>query len=129
MKPILSSLAAILALALPLAACAPQQTAAPAPAAPPIPTQSYSVVGLESVIGRTARVVEAQFGPAELDVREGPARKLQFVGPACVLDVYFYPARAGAEPIVTHVDARLPDGGDFDRASCVAALARKTPAR
>ena len=129
MKPSPRALVAALCLGLPLAACAPRPVAAPAPAARPIPTQSYGVAGLESVIGRTARVVEAQFGQAELDVREGTARKLQFAGPACVLDVYFYPARAGAEPIATHVDARLPDGGDFDRASCVAALARKMQSR
>ena len=26
------------------------------------------------------------------------------------------------EPVVTHVDARLPDGREMDRSSCVAAL-------
>jgi hypothetical protein len=62
------------------------------------------------------------FGKADLDVREGAARKLQFASPACVLDTYLYPPAAGGEPIVTHIDARLPDGRDFDRASCVAAL-------
>ncbi len=69
------------------------------------------------------------FGPPDLDVREGAARKLQFLGPACVLDVYLYPPRAGAEPVVTHVDARLPDGRDMDRSSCVAALSRRREAR
>jgi hypothetical protein len=105
--------------------CAPSASDAPAPAARPVQVQTYSVVGLESVIGRTARIVEGQFGRPELDVREGPARKLQFAGPACILDVYFYPPRGGGEPIATHVDARLPDGSDFDRASCVAALGHK----
>ena len=41
-----------------------------------------------------------------------------------MLDAYLYPARGGGEPIVTYVDARLPDGRDFDRASCVAALTK-----
>ena len=83
---------------------------------------SYTTIGLESVIGRNARLLEAQFGRPELDVREGSARKLQFAGPACVLDAYLYPPRGGGDPIVTHVDARTPAGADFDRASCVAAL-------
>jgi len=112
----------VLALALPIAACAPttaRQAPAPAVAAP---APRYSPLGLESVIGRTAAMIEAGLGKPALDVREGSARKLQFVGPACILDAYLYPPAAGGEPIVTHVDARLPDGRDFDRASCVAAL-------
>jgi hypothetical protein len=105
-----------------LAGCAASQAAqrpAPAPVARPV---SYTTTGLESVIGRNARLLEAQFGKPVLDVREGPARKLQFAAPGCVLDAYLYPRAAGSEPIVTHVDARLPDGRDLDRASCVAAL-------
>lgn len=94
---------------------------APPGGQPEAPT-TYSVAGLESVIGRDARFLVAQFGTPELDVREGTARKLQWIGPACVLDAYLYPPRGGREPIVTHVDARLPNGNDFDRASCVAAL-------
>jgi hypothetical protein len=105
-----------------LAACAPKETVKPAPAPPAVRIQSYPVTGLESVLGRTARMLETQFGRAELDIREGPARKLQFSGAACVLDAYLYPPAGGGEPIVTHVDARLPDGRDFDRASCVQAL-------
>jgi hypothetical protein len=67
-------------------------------------------------------VVVGQFGKPVLDVREGTARKLQFIGPACILDTYLYPPAAGGEPIVTHIDARQRDGRDMDRASCVAAL-------
>lgn len=83
-----------------------------------------ALTGLDAVIGRNARALVAMFGTPGLDIREGTARKLQFLGPACVLDLYLYPSRQGAEPIVTHVDARLPDGRDMDRASCVAALTR-----
>ncbi len=111
-----------------VAGCASTRTEAP-PVAPaprvvqrPVP---YNSTGLESVIGRTAAMLEAQFGRPGLDVREGSARKLQFAGPACVLDAYLYPPKGGGEPIVTHLDARLPDGRDFDRASCVAALTRR----
>ena len=110
-----------------LAGCAASQAevAPPTQARPVQRPVSYTSTGLEGVLGRTARIVEAQLGKPRLDVREGPARKLQFVGPACVLDAYLYPPKGGGEPIVTHIDARLPDGRDFDRASCVAALTRK----
>ena len=110
-----------------LGGCA-ARTERPAPAvqrAPPQRVVPYHSTGLETVIGRTARMLEAQFGKPSLDVREGPARKLQFAGPACVLDAYLYPPKGGGEPIVTHVDARLRDGRDLDRASCVAALIRR----
>jgi hypothetical protein len=119
--------AAALGAVMLAAACVSPQTAEPVhrrSAAPPPPPR-YSPLGLEGVIGRTARFLEAGFGKPDLDVREGPARKLQFSGPACVLDVYLYPPRGGGDPIVTYVDARRPDGADFDRASCVAALERK----
>ncbi|HZG09623.1 MAG TPA: hypothetical protein VEZ70_11650 [Allosphingosinicella sp.] len=109
-------------LLLGLGACAPKQVAPTAGAPPPERPQSYSVVGLESVIGRTARVLETQFGRPALDIREGPARKLQFASAVCVLDAYLYPPAGGGEAIVTHLDARLPDGRDIDRASCAQAL-------
>ena len=118
--------APLAALAI-LAGCASGSAAPPAKVAPraverPVP---YTSTGLEAVLGRTARMLETQLGKARLDVREGPARKLQFAGPACVLDAYLYPPKGSGEPIVTHVDARRPDGTDFDRASCVAALTRR----
>ena len=116
------------AAALPLAACvAPQAPAPPPPiAAAPLP----AATGLEAVMGATAQRLVAQFGNPDLDLREGPARKLQFLGPACVLDAYLYPPRSGrGEPVVTHVDARQPDGREMDRASCVAALMAERQAR
>jgi hypothetical protein len=112
-----------LGLLLLLGACVKAEERAPSTRNPPPERpQVYPVSGLEAVIGRTARMLEVQFGRPVLDVREGPARKLQFAAPACVLDAYLYPPTAGGEPIVTHVDARLPDGRDMDRASCTAAL-------
>lgn len=99
---------------------------APSGQGPQVPSQSaaptYTLQGLESVMGANARALAALLGEPGLDVRERDARKLQFLGPACILDAYLYPNRGGGEPIVTHVDARLPDGRDMDRASCVAAL-------
>ncbi|HYI40705.1 MAG TPA: hypothetical protein VE053_10335 [Allosphingosinicella sp.] len=109
-----------------LGGCATARTGGTAPAVerpPPLRAVPYTSTGLETVLGRTARMLEAQFGKPGLDVREGPARKLQFGGAACVLDAYLYPPKGGGEPIVTHIDARLRDGRDMDRASCVAALA------
>ncbi len=79
--------------------------------------------GLEGVIGADADALQRMFGTARLNVWEGDARKLQFTGEACVLDVYLYPLRPGAEPTATYVDARrASDGLDVDRAACVAAL-------
>ena len=123
LAPRLGLLAALL-----LAACvSPTATEQPAPA--PAAAPRYSPLGLEGVIGRTARFLEAEFGEADLDVREGTARKLQFASQVCVLDTYLYPPKGGGEPIVTYVDARTPDGRDIDRASCVAALTRRPQAR
>ena len=111
-------------LALFLAACTPATTATQ-PAAVVQPARVYAPAGLEGVMGRTAAYLEAQFGRPDLDIREGPARKLQFAGPLCVLDAYLYPRAGGGDPVVTHIDARLPDGRDLDRASCIAALSRR----
>jgi hypothetical protein len=108
-----------------LAGCVSTPREAP-PVAPPI-VQAPPVrqtAGLETVMGRDARALIGLFGTPGLDIREGPARKLQFNGAACVLDAYLYPPRRGAEPLVTHLDARQPDGRDMDRASCIAALSR-----
>lgn len=121
-------LAATLLASAFLAGCVPR-TAETGQRGVATPPPAYTTHGLESVIGRGARALIALFGPPDLDAREGPARRLQFLGPACVLDAYLYPPRAGAEAIVTHVDARLPDGRDMDRASCAAALSRRPEAR
>jgi hypothetical protein len=123
---------AAFALALAVAGCsAPEKPRPPVHRAPPPPrpTPTYSISGLEGVIGRTAKLLQEQFGKPDLDMQEGNARKLQFVGPVCVLDAYLYPRAGGGEPVVTYVDARLPDGRDFDRASCVAALVRRQDSR
>ena len=101
---------------------------APTPVRTPVrrtPPSAHVIAlpGTEGVIGATRAELLRSFGTARLDVWEGDARKLQFGGTACVLDVYLYPKSAGAEPQATYVDARRPsDGKDVDRASCVAAL-------
>ncbi|MGE3690643.1 MAG: hypothetical protein AB7F98_04610 [Novosphingobium sp.] len=94
----------------------------PVKAPPPAP-QVQHLTGLESVIGATTAQLTRQFGPARLDVWEGDARKLQFTGDACVLDVYLYPASQGREPQATYIDARRgSDGKDVDRPACIQAL-------
>ena len=91
--------------------------------APLPPARVLSLPGLEGVIGVPAADLIRQFGQPRLDVWEGDARKQQYVGTACVLDVYLYPATPGREPQATYVDARrAADGRDVDRAACVAAL-------
>jgi hypothetical protein len=101
------------------------KTVKPAKRPEPVPTQPLrNVSGLEKVIGKDARTLVGLFGPAVQDVREQGARKLQFGGAGCILDAYLYPPSAGREPVVTYVDARLPDGRDTDRAACIMTLSR-----
>ncbi len=117
--------------AAPISAPAKPAAAAPAPIRAPIrraPPKAQALVapGLEGVIGATRGDLISQFGPARLDVWEGDARKLQFIGTACVLDVYLYPLAAGSEPEATYVDARRSsDAMEVDRAACIAALRGK----
>lgn len=124
-------IAALMLAGIGLTGCVPARAPAPPPATASVPPpRPYAAAGLEAVLGASAGALVGQFGEPDLDVREGPARKLQFIGPACVLDTYLYPPRGGrGEPVVTHVDARLPDGREMDRSSCVAALSRRREAR
>lgn len=106
-------------------AAAPVRSNAPPPvsAPPPINTQ-----GLSGIIGRTDSELVALFGPPRLDVMEGQARKLQFSGTNCVLDVYLYPpeksGKSAQERKSTYADARDLQGAAVDRAACVKALRR-----
>ena len=59
-----------------------------------------------SLIGRSANSALSLFGKPRLDVAEGAGRKLQFGGTACILDIYYYAPKQGADPLATHVDAR-----------------------
>lgn len=114
---------AIAALTLGLAACAaPQKVTSPARPAIPARSTTLSTKGLEAVLGKSARDLERMFGTPRLDVREFDARKLQFVGSACVLDAFLYPEGAGGAQVVTYIDARRSDGQSVDRAACVEAL-------
>ena len=91
-----------------------------------IPPPSAKIpTGLDRIMGKDARALIAMFGPAQQDVREETSRKLQFANASCILDAYLYPSAKGKEPVVTFLSARVPDGRDADKVSCVAALARK----
>ena len=120
MKPLFAAIPLLV-----LAACAASSVRPPAIG---MPAAGYASVGLERVIGQNAAGLTQLFGQPDADVREGTARKLQFESGICVLDAYLYP-KGGAEPRVTYLDAREPDGSTIDRASCVAALTRRDKAR
>jgi hypothetical protein len=98
-----------------------------APAKPPArDAVMHMIPGLENVIGANQANLVKQFGKPRLEVWEGDARKLQFTGTACLLDIYLYPTSHSREPLATYADARRPsDGKDVDRAACVAALRQK----
>ena len=104
-----------------LAGCAtrPQQAPAPAPVVQPEPQEQNSLSGL------TAQELVGRFGAPALQIREGSSLKLQFRGPRCVMDAYLYPSGGSGTLKVTHVDTRLPSGGDMDQAACIFALPNK----
>lgn len=109
-----------------LTACGGASTATEQRPATFIPPASAKIpTGLDRVMGKDARALVAMFGPAQQDVREETSRKLQFANANCILDAYLYPSAKGKEPVVTFLSARVPDGRDADKASCVGALARK----
>lgn len=131
-------------LAMLLAACGGGTVAStPAPAKPPhrgggklsdvrqpshvtrAPTLQ-AIPGVEGLIGADRNQLVHQFGEPRLDVWEGDARKMQFTGTACLLDIYLYPSNGSKEPVATYVDARRgSDGKDVDRAACIAALRKR----
>ena len=76
--------------------------------------------GLGGVIGSPAAALTRRFGAPRIDLAEGDARKLQFSGPVCVLDIFLYPVSAASEPTATHVEARLRQGGaPADPGACI----------
>lgn len=97
------------------------------PAAPAMPRSTIVVVpevmapvGLDGVIGSPAAALTGRFGQPRIDFAEGDARKLQFAGATCVLDIYLYPVAAAAEPTATHVAARVRQGGaPADPGACI----------
>ncbi len=144
MQPSLTLVATSLALAgcvapqVPPVNTGPFTTRTPAPQPPPVPSmtpapptsgfippQIMRGPGLESVIGKNDTALLDLFGAPALSVEEGDARKLQFRGGQCVLDVFLYPLEPRATPVATWIEARRPsDGRDVDRAWCIQSLSR-----
>lgn len=125
-------LAALTALGLAVSGC----VGGPKPAAPlpPQPVRSGVIrvpqvmapQGLEGVIGMGATALTQRFGSPRIDLAEGDARKLQFVGQTCVLDIYLYPPRIGVDPTAAHVAARLRQGGAaVDQGACIREVERR----
>jgi hypothetical protein len=97
-------------------AAAPRPGFRPAASATPRSTivvvpEVMAATDLKGVIGAPAAALTARLGSPRIDLAEGDARKLQFAGRTCVLDIYLYPLSAAAEPTATHVAARLRQGG------------------
>lgn len=108
-----------LVLTLMVAACAPRPQQVSAPTQPPVvevPEEQNSLSGL------TAQELVGRYGTPALQIREGSSLKLQFRGTRCVMDAYLYPSGSSGTLKVTHVDTRLPTGGDIDQAACIFSL-------
>lgn len=109
---------ALLALFL-VAGCATRSQQAPIPAPPVVQVQPEPQ---NSLTGLTAQELVGRYGTPALQIREGNSLKLQFRGRRCVMDAYLYPSGNAGTLKVTHVDTRLPSGGDIDQAACIFSL-------
>ncbi|MBS0255625.1 MAG: hypothetical protein JSS36_10585 [Proteobacteria bacterium] len=93
---------------------------------PPPQAHIQQLPGVDGVIGAETGALVRLFGAPRLDVWEGDARKLQFAGAPCVLDVFLYPPAAGQPPRATYVEARrATDAREVDRTQCIAALRKR----
>ena len=106
---------------------APSRAAASAPRSTIVVVpEVMAPAGLEGVIGVPAAALTGRFGAPRIDLAEGDARKLQFAGATCVVDIYLYPLAAAAEPTATHVEARLRQGGaPADPGACIREIIRR----
>lgn len=124
-------------LAAALAGCVAGQGPPPSPARPALaavaPRSRIVVVpevmpaqGLAGVIGSPATALIRRFGAPRLDLAEGDARRLQFAGRGCVLDIFLYPLAIGAPLTATHVEARLRRGGAVtDPGACIREIEKR----
>jgi hypothetical protein len=112
----------IASFTLALTACAarPEQPAI----SPPAPPAQPQLGERNSLSGLTAQELVGRFGSPALQIREGSSLKLQFRGGRCVMDAYLYPSGGSGVLTVTHVDTRLPSGGDMDQSACIFSLRR-----
>lgn len=96
--------------------------------APPLLPPAPKIARREQtdVIGQTMAGLTQMLGKPVQDLREANGQRLQFSSRACILDAFLYPPVAGREPVVTYLEARLPDGRETSRAECVAALIKSS---
>src|SRR3546814_14106023 len=99
-----------------LSACAPSIVSET-----PQPVRSAAAYGKvpQALVGADARKLVDLLGRPRMDIRERTVRKLQFANGRCVLDAYLYNRKGKKEPLVTHVDTRLPRGDDTDTPNCI----------
>lgn len=117
---------AAIAMLTGMTACAAIPGAGPAtPASAPAQPPASAYGRAPRIMGADAKQLISQFGQPRLDIRERTVHKLQFANGQCVLDAYLYSPSKGRQAVVTHVDARLPDGRDTDINACAAALSRR----
>lgn len=91
----------------------------PRPAAP-APVVFAPVPGLERILGKPATTATGLLGTPGLDRHDGPGHHLQFVGTACILDLYYYPDPTAGQPTARYAEARRRDGARDDTARCFA---------
>lgn len=112
------------AFALLVAACA--STPSPQPEAPVAPAAATDDHDHRTLNGMTAGELIEHFGRPRLQITEGIGTKLQFAGPACILDAYLYPpGNGGGTPRVTEIEARNFQGGEVSAQACVYAIEQR----
>lgn len=87
--------------------------------------KALSGTEVQRLMGKDARLLIQMLGQPSQDIREGAGRRLQFASDACILDVYLYPAGPGATPVSTYMAARVLDGREAERNSCIIALRQR----
>ena len=70
----------------------------------------------------TAHELIQLYGKPRLQIVEGEGTKLQFAGPACLLDVYLYPPPGGGAPRANFIEARNAQGDGVNATSCAASI-------
>ena len=105
-----------LLLTLSLAACATTPTIN---AAPPAPVIAPDPPGLVQILRKPEATITALLGRPSMARTEGPARRLQFIRPPCILDIFLYPTPQSPTPLARSATARKPDGSAMEPGACL----------